>query len=299
MKAYMLDLLNKIGEDKGKTINYLIDTEVLTKNYIIKQAIATKDRPRTLYDAYTLYNIALYVKNLTNDDKEKIADTLISMGNFDILCEFAANIQNAPIDKIANAIITKGESKYIFRLAICIKENKYYIKKLMKEIINLKDSEYIYLFSRDLFPYLENIDIDSLADAIIETNDLEYIYEFANNNTRTPIYKLALAIIKSENEEYIGKLKRIPNAPKDINLMIEREKLKKQSEYSQLTELNALIELEQPENIQYNADIYRKLFVETEEEEKEIEREIKSKKRVLSQGMNAKPQFPGERKLKK
>ena len=72
MKGYMLDLLNKIGVDKGKTINYLIDTEVLTKNYIIKQAIATKDRPRTLYDAYTLYNIALYVKNLTNDDKEKI-----------------------------------------------------------------------------------------------------------------------------------------------------------------------------------------------------------------------------------
>ena len=298
MKGYMLDLLNKIGVDKGKTINYLIDTEVLTKNYIVRKAIETKDRPRTLYDAYTLYNIALYVKNLTNDDIEKIVDTLILMGNFGILYEFAANIPNAPIDKIVNKIIETGKAKYIFELSLSIKENKYYTKKLMNAIINLKEAEYIYLFARDLFPNLECADIDRLENAIIATKDLEYIYEFAKNIKRASIRNLALAVIESDDEEYIQKLKKLKNVPEDIDLMIERTQLKKQSEYVQITHLNALVELEETTEIKYNADIYRKLFVDTEEELNEIDEEIKHKKKVLTPQQN-KPQFPGQRKLTK
>lgn len=292
MKGYMLDLLDKIGVDKGKTINYLIDTEVLTKNYIVKKAIETKDRPRTLYDAYTLYNIALYVKNLTNDDIEKIVDTLILMGNFGILYEFAANIPNAPIDKIVNKIIETGKAKYIFELSLSIKENKYYTKKLMNAIINLKEAEYIYLFARDLFSNLECADIDRLENAIIKTKDLEYIYEFAKNIKRASIRNLALALVESGNEEYIKKIRELYNKPEDLELIIGRSELKKQSEYEQLIELNALINLEQPENIQYNADIYRRLFVDTEEEANEIEEEIKQKKKVL------KPQFLGKERIK-
>lgn len=295
MKTQMLDLLNKIGVDKGKTINYLIDTEVLTKNYIIKKAIETKERPRTLYDAYTLYNIALYVKNLTNDDIEKIVDTLISMGNFGILYEFAANIPNAPIDKIVNKIIETGKVKYIFELSLSIKENKYYTKKLMNAIINLKEAEYIYLFARDLLPNLECADIDRLENAIIETKDLEYIYEFAKTIKRVS-RNLALSIIEADYEEYIQKLRELENVPEDIDLMIEREKLKKQSEYIQITHLNALINLQETTEIKYNSDIYRKLFVDTDEEINEIEEEIKHKKRVLTPQQREEqniPQFPG------
>ena len=46
----------------------------------------------------------------------------------------------------------------------------------MNAIINLKKTEYIYLFARDLLPNLECADIDRLENAIIETKDLEYIY---------------------------------------------------------------------------------------------------------------------------
>jgi len=291
MKNYMYDLLYKIDEDKGKTINYLIDTEVLTKNFIIKKAIETKN-------SYTLYNVALYVKYLTNEDIDKISEYIIKIGELDILYEYAANIPNAPIDKIVAKIIETGEAKYIFRLAICIKEKTEHIKKLMNEIINLKEAEYIYLFTRDLFSNLEYADIDKLENAIIKTKDLEYIYEFAKNIKRASIRKLALTIIKTENEEYIQKIRELENVPEDIDLMIERVKLEKQSEYVQITHLNSLIKLQETTEIKYNADIYRRLFVETEEE-KEIESEIKNKKRVLSQGKSERPQFPGERKLKK
>ena len=84
--------------------------------------------------------------------------------------------------------------------------------------------------------------------------------------------------------------------PEDIDLMIEREKLKKQSEYIQITHLNALINLQETTEIKYNSDIYRKLFVDTEEEINEIEEEIKHKKRVLTPKQREeqnKPQFPG------
>jgi len=284
MKNYMYDLLIKIESDKGKTINYFIDTEVLTKNYIIKKAIETQ-YPNILY------SVALYVKNLNKEDIDKIVDVIIKIDDLEILYEFAANIPNVPLDKIVNKIIEKDESKYLYRLATYIKEKKYFIIKIMNKIINLKDAEYIYLFTRDLLPNLECVDIDRLENAIIRTKDLQYIYEFAKNIKITSIRNLALAIIESENEEYIQKLRKLVNAPEDIESMIEREKLKKQSECEQLSELNALIKLEQPEDIQYNADIYRKLFVETEEEEKEIEKEINHKKKVL------KPMFPGIKKL--
>jgi len=289
MKNYMYKLLEQIYEDKGKKINYLIDTEVLTKNFIIKKAIESKN-------AYTLYNVALYINNLTKEDIDKIAEVIIKIGDLDTLYLYAENIPNAPIDKITNIIIENGNAKYIFRLALCTKEKPYYIKKLMNEIINLKEAEYIYLFTEALFSNLEYKDIDKLENAIIKTKDLEYIYEFAKNIKRASIRKLALTIIKTENEEYIQKLKELENAPEDIDLMIERIKLEKQSEYIQITHLNALIKLQETTEIKYNADIYRKLFVDTDEEINEIEEEIKHKKRVLTPKQREEqniPQFPG------
>lgn len=293
MKNYMYKLLYQIDEDKGKTINYLIETEVLTTNFIIKKGIETKD-------AYILYNIALYINGLVKQDIDKITEYIIKIGDLDTLYLYAENIPNAPIDKITNIIIENGDAKYIFRLALCIKEKTYYIKKLMNAIINLKEAEYIYLFTRDLFSNLESADIDKLENAIIKTKDLEFIYEFVKNIEGVSIRKLALAIIKTENEEYIQKLKKLENAPEDIELMIERVRLEKQSEYIQKTHLNALIKLQEKTEIKYNADIYRKLFVDTDEEINEIEEEIKQKTRVLTPQPakeQNKPQFPGiERK---
>lgn len=275
MKNYMYDLLTKIDEDKGKKINHLINAEVLSKNFIIKKAVESKD-------ANVLYNIALYINGLTMQDIDKITEYIIKTGNFSVLYEFAGNIPNAPLDKIVDKIIEMEESKYIFRLAICIKDKTEYIQRLTNAIINLKEPEYIYLYTRDLFQNLGPTEVDRLEDAIIKTEDLWYIYEFAKNIKRVSTKKLILAIIKSGDESFIEQLRELNNIPEDIELMIEREKLKNQSEYIQLTELNALIKLDKMENIQYNADIYRKLFVDNDVELYEIEEEIKQKKKILT-----------------
>jgi len=275
MKKYMYDLLYKIDEDKGKIINYLIETEVLSKNFIIKKGIETKD-------ANILYNIALYINDLTMQDIDKITDYIIKIGDLDVLYEFAGNIANAPLDKIVDKIIEMEESKYIFRLAICIKDKTEYIQKLTNAIINLKEPEYIYLYTRDLFSNLGPTEVDRLEDAIIKTEDLFYIYEFANNFKLPSIKKLVLAIIKSGDKKFIEQLKELENVPEDIDLMIERVELEREPEYVQLAKLYKLINSEKLANIEYNRDIYRNLFVDSDAEQVEIEEEIKKKRKSLN-----------------
>lgn len=275
MKNYMYDLLNKIDEDKGKIINHLINTEVLTKNFIIKKGIETKD-------ANILYNIALYINGLTMQDIDKITEYIIKIGDFDVLYGFAGNIPNAPLDKIVGKIIEMEESKYIFRLAICIKDKTEYIQRLTNTIINLKEPEYIYLYTKDLFSYLETNDVDRLEDAIIKTKDLFYIYEFVENIKRLSIQKLVLAIIKSGDETFIEQIKELENVPEDIDLMIERVELEKKPEHVQLAMLYKLINSEEIASIEYNRDIYRNLFVDNDVEQIEIEEEINQKKKVLT-----------------
>jgi len=277
MKNYMYDLLNNIEEDKGITINILIETGVLSKNNIIDKALETKN-------AYILYNIALYVKKLTKEDINKIADYIIKIGDLDTLYEYAANITNAPIDKIINKIIEIGEAKYIFRMALCIKEKKEYIERLANEIINLKEAEYIYLFARDLFNKLSEEAIYRLGYAIEKTNDIEYIYEFIKNVNCGSTMSLVLswAIVNSKNEKYIEKLRKLPNAPANLNLMIERVELEEKTEYEQLTQLYALVKLRKISEIEYNACIYRKLFFEQNELIQLETEEEKTKKRVLT-----------------
>lgn len=289
MKNYMYQLLSDIGEDNGQKIRNLIKNDVLSIDYIIKKAIETND-------ANILYNVAFHINNLTNEELEKIADIIIQKKDMDKMCGYAAYIKNAPIDKIVNEIIKIGDAKYIYRLSVFLKDKIEYINKLEEAIISTGNAEYIYMLANKLRNVLSEESVYKLGIAISETNDLEYIYQFAKEIKNAPIKELAYKIIKSKNEIYIQKIKEVENAPSDIDLLIERVNLEEMGEYEQLTELNVLIQLKENEKISYNKDIYRRLFVETDEEEKEIEKEIKHKKRALTkepgQRMNSRPQFP-------
>lgn len=305
MTRNMYQLLENIEEDEGKTINTLISADVLTTNYIVKKAIESNN-------LYILCNVALYVQNLSDNDIKTISYLIINSQDCDLIISYITNVYDIPLAAGINIIIEKGTARHLHRLALEIKDTKLspelknnYIEVLSQAIVSRQDPAYIFLFTRDLLTFLTENSINILIEALIETGNVEYMYHFIKDIESSSEHKLALAaaIIESKNEKYIQKLKKLPNIPDNLEELIEREELKNQNKDEQMTNLNALIKINNTASITFNADIYRKLFIEDKIEYQEIEEEINQKKKVLTkqpgQGMRTKPQFPGERKLKK
>lgn len=298
MNIYMQQILKDVGTTcTGNKLNHLVKSKVLTCNYIVTKAIESKD-------PYIMYNVAEYLENISYEDIERLAEAIIKEKYFDIICDYAIYIKGAPIDKIVDEIIKNGKVQHIVKLASELTDPP--IEKLEKAIIKIGDPEQIYNYSINVINkdsgYNYNM-VARLADAIIQTRNVKYVYEFAKNIFGAPMEKLAKAIIESKNEEYIKKFKELPNVPGCFDDLVERAKLEKTTEEEKMRKLLNLIYYNEIDKIEFNADIYRRLFVDTDEEIKEIEEEIKHKKRTLTkepgQGMHAKPQFSGERKLKK
>ena len=149
---------------------------------------------------------------------------------------YCAFIKDAPIDKLADAILKTENEEYIFLFLTTVPNVTTDI--LIDFILNSRNSDYIYNVAKKV----PNAPIDKLADAIIKANTLkgapiekllnatleinhigirtDEVYRFALNlqeNGQIFFDKLVTAIIESGNAEYIYKFaKDIKNAPIDI-----------------------------------------------------------------------------------
>ena len=131
-------------------------------------------------------------------DREKLA--------YYYIYKFAKDVENAPIDKLTNAILKTNRAEYIYRYAVDVKNiSSENIDKLADAIIKLNDPSYILGFAIDV----KNAPIDKLADAIIATNNAMYIYRFAFEVENAPIEKLKAAMEKTDEEIYKNAINKL------------------------------------------------------------------------------------------
>ena len=180
---------------------------------------------------------------------------------------------------ILNIILNEmNNAKYVYNYAKVVGDAP--IDKLAQAIIKLQSAEYIYKFAKDI----ENVPIKELAEAIIRTNNSEYIFSFAKWVSGAPIGKLADAIIASGNITYMELFIHIDNAPVEkINAAINRIMVGAMSEEEKLNYLFGLAQGNNTEVIKYSADIYRRMFIDNEIDDNVLER---PKFRVLKQNIS-------------
>ncbi len=181
-----------------------------------------------LNDGYFLLKIAKSTKDDTV--KNKILNIILNeMNNAKYVYNYTKEIEDAPIDKLADIIIKLG------------------------------NEEYIYKFARDI----KGAPIDKLAVAIIKINNPEYIFYFAKDVNGAPIDKLADAIITSGNTTYMELFVHIDNAPKEkIKIAINRIIVSAMSDEEKMAYLFELAKNNDIQLIEYSSDIYRKMFID-------------------------------------
>lgn len=285
MNIEMEKLLKQMGVSYGEKANCLVKAKVLTCDYIVKKAIESKD-------PVIMYHTALRLEGITAENIEKLADAIINEKDLNIMFMCTKYINGAPKEKLIDEIIKSENINYITKLILELEDP--YIEKIENVIIKKGQAEYIYKYAISVTERDSGFNynmIERLTDAIIQTRSARYIYEFAKNIFGVSMEKLAKAIIETKDEEYIYKFRELPDVPNNFDNMIERIELKEMDNEDKLKNLLDLIYYKKIDSIEYNADIYRRLFVDTEEEENEIVEEIKQKKKTL------KPQNQGIEKI--
>ena len=109
--------------------------------------------------------------------------------NTEYIYLFARDIENAPINKLANIVIKSDDAKYIYLFAKDVE--KAPINKLAKAIIETNNTQYIRLF----FKNIKNKSIARLS------NTLEM--EFTQNDIELENYNTLLNYTKENNYEQI------------------------------------------------------------------------------------------------
>lgn len=114
-------------------------------------------------------------------------------------------------------VVASQSPERIYRFAIKNKKlSKESLEKLAEAVIQTEDAEYIYNFAKDI----EGAPIDKLAEGIIQTEDAYCIYAFAKEVKGAPIDRLAEAVIQIDDAEYIYKFaKEVKGAP--LKLILE------------------------------------------------------------------------------
>ena len=287
MNIEMEKMLKQMGVSYGEKANCLVKAKVLTCDYIVKKAIESKD-------PVIMYHTALRLEGITAENIEKLADAIINEKDLNIMLMYAKYINGAPKEKLIDEIIKSENINYITKLILELEDPFLYIEKIENVIIKTGQAEYIYKYAISVTERDSGFNynmIERLTDAIIQTKSARYIYEFAKNIFGVSMEKLAKAIIETKDEEYIYKFRELPDVPNNFDNMIERIQLKEMGNEDKLKNLLDLIYYKRIDSIEYNADIYRRLFVDTEEEENEIVEEIEQKKKTL------KPQNQGIEKI--
>ena len=117
------------------------------------------------------------------------------------------------IDLIINELNKEYNSKYAENLAYLLENHLISSDK----VSNITNPKYILYLA---YHNVKNAPIEKLADAIIATNNAEYIYHFARDAKKAPVKKLAAAVVASGNAEFISSFISlngiIKNVPLDI-----------------------------------------------------------------------------------
>ena len=206
----------------NKNIEYLIISEryLELSKYIELGIVKMEDAVNELIhlnDAFYIYRFAWDVKDAPID---KLADAVIAAQNAKYIYRFAWDVKDAPINKLADAVIAAQNAEYIYEFARNVKDAP--INKLADAIVATQNAEYIYKFAGSVCVAPK----DQLADAIAATQNAEYIYKFAHDLYGFSINKLVDAIIATQNAEYIYKFARdIGSAPVDrlANVLIDMQ----------------------------------------------------------------------------
>lgn len=161
-------------------IGRLLENDIITWNFLAQEL---KEQSR----ADLLFKIAL---NIEDAPIEKLADAVIEINDAKFIYDFARDVKGAPIEKLADAIIKIGDAEYIYNFAYNVKGAP--LEKLEDAVINTGDAEYIYQYAR----YIKGASIERLADAMINTGSAEYICDFACYINNVSIEPFILKLIE-------------------------------------------------------------------------------------------------------
>lgn len=169
-------------------INELTKGIIATKknNYICKFAvdIDKADVQRlgmaiiALHDAYYIMLFLRKVKLISKDMKSRLIQEIINLKEAIYIYECATEILDAPIEDLANALIETTEPREIFYF---LRDFKNRLKdtiviRLLKRIVELKDSQWIYLASTLELPFNEEFGVKDLAMGLVDANQKSVLY---------------------------------------------------------------------------------------------------------------------------
>ncbi|MBE6154022.1 MAG: hypothetical protein E7163_00385 [Firmicutes bacterium] len=169
-----------------------------------------------------ILKIADFANNVKNASVNKLADAIIKTNSGYAIFEFARSVKNAPINKLASGVIASKNPQYIYRFAKDIPNAP--IERLMNAIIRVNDALFIYRFAKDI----KGANIEKLSKAIINTKVANKIYEFAYDVNNAPINDLANALIETGEINWINTfIFHVKNAPVEtlVNKVIESKAL--------------------------------------------------------------------------
>lgn len=206
-------------------INELTKGIIATKknNYICKFAvdIDKADVQRlgmaiiALHDAYYIMLFLRKVKLISKDMKSRLIQEIINLKEAIYIYECATEISDAPIEDLANALIETTEPREIFYF---LRDFKNRLKdtiviRLLKRIVELKDSQWIYLASTLELPFNEEFGVKDLAMGLVDANQKSVLYSlnivlYARDyaNKEAPISELVLALVNVQDYDSIVKI---------------------------------------------------------------------------------------------
>jgi len=296
-----------------KNIEKLADAliEIANVKYIYDFAVNVKRAPaiklgEATIKLGTVENIYNYAKNVTGAPINKMVSAIINAGNSEYIYKLIG-VNDAPILVLIDALIELKDGWYLCKIANTTTEESIKdkildavlytfnnakdmynyakmvenapIEKISDAIIGTSDAAYIYKFAKDI----KNAPIKRLEDAIIDIGKAEYIYCFARDVKGSSVIRLADALIATREVAYMELFMHIDGAPAErLKLMANRVYVEAMAEDERLSYLFSLAQSNNIDVIRYSADIYRKMFVDTEVDDNISKR---AKSRVLKQSV--------------
>lgn len=163
-------------------------------------------------DSYYILEFALHVKGYLEDSLE---DAILEIGNTQYIYEYATYIPNSNKEKLAQGLLNSEEPREIFYFLRDFRSvlSDETVIKLMQRIIDLKDSQWIYLASTLDLPFTEEFSVETLAFGLINAlydkifyglNIVLFARDYAVKGV--PIDSLAVALMDVESFDNIVKM---------------------------------------------------------------------------------------------
>lgn len=166
------DVIDKLNEEQIWLVARDVEGAPIEK--LAKKIIATGN-------AKYIYYFARDVKELSLGLKKELAEALIKTEDLDTMCKFVKDVEGAPINKLAKVIIASKNALYILKFAKRIdalpikkKEQLELIEKLINAMVATNNAQFMYYFALNV----KNAPIEKLTDAIVAIKDAYFICEF-------------------------------------------------------------------------------------------------------------------------